>query len=288
MADRGGYDIRLEAAAAKEWNSVQGWRLFDETMQIRGGRGYETETSLRGRGEQPIGVERMMRDARINMIFEGSSEVMHLFMAREAVDKHLSVAGAIIDKKVGIGGKIAALPGIAWFYARWYTTRWLGWGWWPRYSAFGKMARHLRFVDRNARKLARQTFHGMLVHQADLERKQGFLFRIVDIGLELLAISSSVSRAHAMAKAGGHEGKRAIRLADLFARRARRRVKVLFHDLWRNDDKAMYALGQEVLKGEDAWMEREELVPEEVAASEPETPEKPAPPPAAPQPSAAP
>ena len=44
-------DLRLESAACKEWNTVQAWKIIDDTMQIRGGRGYETATRLRDRGE---------------------------------------------------------------------------------------------------------------------------------------------------------------------------------------------------------------------------------------------
>jgi hypothetical protein len=260
MADRGGYDIRLEAAAAKEWNTVRAWELADRTLQIRGGRGYETERSLQGRGEAPIPVERLMRDCRINLIFEGSSEIMHLFMAREAVDKHLEVAGAIIDPKKRAGEKLAALPKILAFYAGWYPPLWLrGLGTPFRYGEFGRLARHLRFVERSCRKLARESFHGMAVYQAKMERKQGFLFRCVDIVMELFAMAASVSHAHQLRRKGHAEAASAEVLAGAFCRNSRRRVRRLFRDLWRNEDVRKNQLAASVMKGDHLWLEQGRL-----------------------------
>jgi hypothetical protein len=255
LSDRGGYDIRLEAAAAKEWNTRRGWDIVDDAMQIRGGRGFETEASLAGRGEKPVGTERMMRDFRINLIFEGSSEIMHLFIAREAVDRHLQAAGALIDPAKTALEKLAALPKILAFYAVWYPGRWLGWGWWPRYAEFGRLAPHLRFVERASRRLARATFHGMAVFRGRMARKQAFLFRLVDVGLDLFAIAATASRARTMLLQGHADARGAVELADLFGRTARRRVRALFRDLWRNDDSFRYGVSQRVLKGDCAWVE---------------------------------
>ncbi len=255
MSDRGGYDIRLEAAAAKEWNTYRAWEIVDETMQIRGGRGYETEQSLAARGDEPIPVERIMRDYRINKIFEGSTEIMHLFMAREMVDKHLEVAGAFVDPKKPLSAKLAALPGMAAFYAWWYPTRWVGWAWWPKHSAFGELAPHLRFVERASRRLARASFHGMLAYQARLQNKQAFLFRLVDIANETFAMAASVSRAQALADRRAPEAPQARRMADVFCRQAKRRVRSLFRELWHNDDVLRYKHGTSVLAGQDEWLE---------------------------------
>ena len=259
MADRGGYDIRLEAAAAKEWNTVTGWKIIDETIQVRGGRGYETEQSLEARGETPYPVERAMRDYRINLIFEGSSEIMHLFMAREAVDKHLQVAGAMIDPDRGLGAKLAALPKIAMYYAAWYPTRWLGWGRWPRYAGFKGLATHLRFAERASRKLSREIFHGMVVHKAKLQRRQAFLFRTVDIAMEVFAMAACISRVRTMREEKHAHAAQAAQLADLFCRNARRKIRRLFGELWSNDDALKYSVGQSVQKGQHVWFEDETM-----------------------------
>ncbi len=256
MADRHGYDIRLEAAAAKEWNTVAAWQVVDDALEIRGGRGFETERSLAARGEVPIGIERMMRDSRVNRIFEGSSEIMHLFMAREAVDKHLEVAGALIDPEKGTTAKLAAALRAFAFYAVWFPMRCVGWRWWPRFRELGALAPHVRFIERTSRKLARSIFYGMLVFRAGLEHRQAFLFRLVDVAMELFAMTAVIGRARRMHANGHPAAHEAERLADLFCRTSRRTIAARFHALWRNDDALQYALGRSVLDGSEAWLER--------------------------------
>jgi alkylation response protein AidB-like acyl-CoA dehydrogenase len=254
MADRGGYDIRLEAALAKMWNTEMAWRMVDDTLQIRGGRGYETADSLRKRGEHPMPVERMMRDFRINLIFEGSSEIMRLFIAREAVDTHLSVAGALISPKSTGGEKLKALGRSTAFYGLWYPKLWLPLRGWFGYGSFGPLAGHVRFVERASRKLARTLFHCMIRFGPRLEKKQAVLGRLVEIGAELLAMAASCARADLMVRRNpADESPR--ELADLFCRQARRRVKEKFHAIWANDDDAAYRTARRVLDNRYGWLE---------------------------------
>ena len=208
LADDKKHDIRIEAALAKLYGSELGWQVTDELMQVRGGRGYETAESLKARGEKPVPVEQMMRDMRINRIFEGSTEIMHLLIAREAVDQHLEVAGELLegDGDLKAKGKSAIEAGK--FYSRWLPQLAIGEGQKPgAFSEFGELAGHVRYAERASRKLARSTFYAMSRWQAKLEKKQAVLGRIVDIGAELYAISAAAVYAQTL-RAGAPRARR--------------------------------------------------------------------------------
>ncbi len=253
LAERGHYDIRLEAAIAKMYNTEHGWRIVDDALQIRGGRGYETADSLRARGERPIPIERAMRDSRINLIFEGSSEIMRLFIAREAVDHHFKTAFALVDKGSTKSERTAAFGRVMKFYPAWYPARWVGKGQVPgSFSEFGKLASHMRYAERHARKLGRAIFHAMVRFGPKLERRQLVLFRAVDIGAELFAMTAACVRANMLRKQGAHEAEA---LADLFCRAAEQRVGRLFENFYGQYDAEMYRVAQQVMRGEHAWLE---------------------------------
>jgi hypothetical protein len=239
----------------KLWGTEMAWQIVDETMQIRGGRGYETADSLRARGEEPIAVERFMRDCRINTIFEGSSEIMRLFLAREALDPHLKVSGAALNSQLPMGQRVKAALKAATFYSTWYPRQWL-----PRIGGGGrvhaKLRRHLRFASRASQKLARSLFHSMAKFGPKLERQQVLLGRFVDIGTEIFALSATCSRAQSILDKGNSpEAAEVLKLADYFCKSSRLRIERHFHGLGHNLDADGYKLAQDLLKSDATYFE---------------------------------
>ena len=247
-------DVRLEAALCKLWATERTWEIVNETMQIRGGRGYETAQSLAARGEEPVAVERFLRDCRINTIFEGSSEIMRLFIAREALDPHLKVGAPMLNTRLPMKERALSAARAAMFYAKWYPFQWL-----PSASVAGGfhpvLARHVRNAEAASRRLARRLFHAMAKHGPKLEREQVILGRFVDIGTELFAMLASCARAQQMIDEGG-TGENVLAVVDYFCLTSSRRVEELFRALRRNADRKGYKLAQQVIEGRLEWLER--------------------------------
>jgi len=257
LVDRKTIDIRLEAAIAKLFCSEACWRIVDDTLQIRGGRGYETAASLRGRGEVGWAVERMLRDARINLIIEGTSQIMRLFIAREALDAHMRLLAGLLDPRQPVAAKAGALLRASARYAVWIPSQWLRAYLSPGSAPHGMpgaLAGHVRFADRMSHRLALALFGAAMRYQTKLAARQQLLGRLVDVGAELFAMVAACSKAQAMMRLQPSEPSPA-QLADLYCRQARRRILAAFRAADDNDDRRGYAVAQDVMAERMAWLE---------------------------------
>lgn len=242
LVDRAKSDFRLESAMCKMLASEWTWQIANDTMQIRGGRGYETAASLRQHGESPDAVERFVRDCRINTIFEGSSEIMRLFIAREALDPHLKIGGPVLDRRLSVPARGASALRAARFYSSWYPSMYL-----PkpiRRTLDARLRRHIHWCAITSRRLARRLFHQMLRYGPALEKRQLLLGRFVEIGAELFAMSATLARAQALSEQKAPDLARVVDLADYFCRAARLRIRERFRSVSENVDREGYRLAQ--------------------------------------------
>src|SRR6266576_1425595 len=168
LLDRKASDLRIETAMCKMWATETTWTIADE---------------------------RFLRDCRVNTIFEGSSEIMRLFIAREALDPHLKVGGAIFNTQLPKSERLKAVFSSGKFYAGWYPRQW-----WPGSAGkidnlHGTLAGHVNYAARTSKRLARSLFHAMARFGPKLDREQLLLSRFVGIATELFAISATCSHA---------------------------------------------------------------------------------------------
>jgi len=243
-------DVRLEAAIGKLWGSEKSWRIMDDTMQIRGGRGFETAASLKARGEAPEPVERLFRDSRINTIFEGSSEIMRLFIAREALDPHLKIGAEAVNSTLPWKTRAKAALRAARFYSTWYPMKWL-----PRCAGEIKELLHpdlqpdLDAIARLSRKLARDLFLAMALNGPKLEKRQVLLGHFVDVGSELFVWSCALAHAESRitdASMPEHEIGKLVRLVRFFGKITRERIAASFAKLPAGLDVESWKVAQEV------------------------------------------
>ena len=252
FADHQNKDIRLEAAMAKYFGSEVSWKIIDDTLQTRGGRGFETAASLKARGETPMPIERMFRDLRINRIIEGTSDIMKLFIAREAMDVHVRHLIAMTKPGMSFGDKAKAFLKAVGFYCIWYPKVWLPIPqFWGTKHLSSKNRGHLRYINRTTRKLARRLFHTMARYQQKLEKEQLILGHYVDIGTLLFAMSASLSRADTLSPAD-HPGLQDA--VDLFCKQSRKDIRRHFQDIRCHHRGLTSKVNTQFLKGTYEWM----------------------------------
>ena len=247
MIDRAHSDFRVESAIAKLFTSERLWSIADTAMQVRGGRAYETAASLRARGEEPVPIEQIMRDARLYLIGEGASEILTLFIAREVMDSHLKRAQGFL---AGDGAaKLGEAVRLGRYYAPWYSRQ--------LFSRNGHeipgvddpdTRDQLGYVQQTSRRLARVLLQTMVRYQASLERRQGLVGRLAGIGVDLFVVTACALYAP-HADGGKVLARQAI--AD-----AQDRIERNFRGLANNYDEDTTALGREVLRGGFAWLTR--------------------------------
>ena len=253
LLDRKAGDLRIETAMCKMWATETTWRIADEAMQVRGGRGYETAASLAGRGEPPISVERFLRDCRVNTIFEGSSEIMRLFIAREALDPHLKVGGAIFNTQLPMSERAKAVFTSGKFYAGWYPRQWLPNGARKIDNLHRDLQKHVAYSGATSKKLARGLFHAMARFGPKLDHEQLLLSRFVGIATELFATSATCSYAqHLLGQ--GKPSDEILSVANYFCRAARLRIDNYFAGIHRNTDNRGYRLTQDLLAGKHTML----------------------------------
>src|SRR5436190_2119113 len=255
LVDRKAGDLRIETAMCKMWCTEMTWKIADDAMQVRGGRGYETAQSLAGRGEEPIAVERFLRDCRINLIFEGSSEIMRLFIAREALDPHLKVGGAIFNTQLPMTTRVKSMFSSGSFYTRWYPKQWLGGSAGDLDKLHADLREPIRYGAATSKKLARGLFHAMMRFGPKLDREQLLLSRFVGIATELFAMSATCALAQSKIDAG-EPAAEILSLARYFCRSARMRIDQHFAGTSRNADQGGYDLTQELMAGKHESLRR--------------------------------
>lgn len=252
-ADEGKVDIRIEAAMAKLFCTEALWKITDLALQLRGGRGYEKATSLKARGEIPYPIERAMRDCRINTILEGSSEIMKLFLAREAMDPHLKKLGFLLTGKASPWKLAIELPKLMGQYTWWYIKqlfRPLKSG---SYKDLAPLSGYYQFIEQTAPRLARNIVFYMARYQKKLEHKQMILGRLMDIGTDLFVMAATCSYAIMLSKKQNNDS--AIDLAHYFCELAERRINQNFNDLTDNEDAQTNAIAKRIVNKEFKWLE---------------------------------
>lgn len=235
LNDAGYEDYAVEAAISKVYASEALGRTADEALQIAGGNGYMCEYPY----------ERVVRDSRINRIFEGTNDILRLFIALNAMNDagqtlrelSKSLEGVFTDPMKGFGvvseytlRRVSMATG----YNRHGTT-------------FTKLDSSLKGVasifEAGTRDLATATDRILRKHGRAIIEKQFATKRLADIMIDLFVLASVISRVDSSIRENGADrARKELEIVSVFARQAERRIKTNVDEVDNNVDESIKSL----------------------------------------------
>ncbi len=237
LADRGYDDFSIESAITKVFGTEALWRCADEALQTAGGTGFMREYPY----------ERVVRDCRINRIYEGTNEILRLFIALSALNdvgqrlKELagSLRGIFDDPIKGFG--------LLYEYAKQRTS-------WatglpvanPRLSkCHVALQAEAEIFEDTARDLAAMTDRLLRKHGKGIIGKQFATRRLADVMIDLFVLACVLSRVTASIEGNGQdEAQEEIEIARVFAGQVLGRAKRTFRKIDVNDDELVKHLAE--------------------------------------------
>jgi acyl-CoA dehydrogenase family protein 9 len=212
LVDRGDNDFSLEAACAKVFASEMVWRAADEMVQLAGGRGYV----------KPYPYERILRDSRINRIFEGANEVLRLFIALNGVQapaEALKEVGSALRRPLRNLGLLSG-------YATSRVKLRLGQTSTLDIELHDRLRKHKEYFEQHVAELGSATDRLIIRHREQIVDSQLMLERLADMAIDLFATASVIARTQSLIDERGIETcEREIALCDLFCIEAGRRFR---------------------------------------------------------------
>ncbi|HVJ14313.1 MAG TPA: acyl-CoA dehydrogenase family protein [Polyangiaceae bacterium] len=235
LIDNGFQDYQVEAAISKVFASEAMWRTSDEALQIAAGNGFMTE----------FPYERVMRDSRINRIFEGTNEILRLFIALTAMNDVGQELGELSRGLKGVFNDPIKGFGVISDYAIRRAAMATGYN--REGSTFTKLHVSLepfaKLFEAATRDLAAASDRLLRKHGKNIIEKQFATRRLADIMIDLFVLACVLSRVDASLRAKGVEASvKEIEIARTFAGQARRRIRNTMGEIDDNEDESIKAL----------------------------------------------
>ncbi len=242
LIDGGYQDYAVEAAISKVYATECLARTADEALQIAGGNGFMRDYPY----------ERIVRDCRINRIFEGTNEILRLFIALTAMNDVASQLKELAASMKGVLHDPIKGFGVLSDYARKHAQLATGRGETGKLQNLHEAIRpQADAFETEVRYLAQATDRILRKHGKNIVGKQFATKRLAEIMIDLFVLACTLSRVQASIDANGADkAAREIDILRVFTREARVRMKQSFRRIDNNDDELIKALADDACEAE--------------------------------------